>query len=116
MVESLYGLFVNAYGNPWKICPSPLLSCLLEGCLDSGKDMTNGGSRQVTPLNGVLKVWFVRLFYLSHFSFHILSAIYAGFANTVNSLYNVKKMVYSEHDVTTLENLKMALMNNWGEK
>ena len=42
--------------------------------------------------------------------------MFVGFANTVNSLYNVKKMVYSENDVTTLANLKMALINNWGEK
>lgn len=44
-VRQLYSTILNAYGNPWLICPSPLLSCLLEGCIDSGKDMTNGGSR-----------------------------------------------------------------------
>ncbi len=51
MVEGLYGGILGAYGNPWKICPSPLLSCLMEGCLDSGRDMTNGGSRQVRSLH-----------------------------------------------------------------
>ena len=45
MVRGLYGLILNSYGNPWLICPSPLMSCLLDGCLESGKDMTNGGSR-----------------------------------------------------------------------
>ncbi len=45
LVQNLYNLILGAYGNPWKICPSPLLSCLLEGCVDSGTDMTNGGSR-----------------------------------------------------------------------
>ena len=44
-VRQLYSTILNAYGNPWLICSSPLLSCLLEGCIDSGKDMTNGGSR-----------------------------------------------------------------------
>ena len=48
MVEKLYPQILNSYGNPWLICPSPLLSCLLEGCIDCGKDMTNGGSRQVS--------------------------------------------------------------------
>ena len=48
MVEKLYTQILNSYGNPWLICPSPLLSCLLEGCIDCGKDMTNGGSRQVS--------------------------------------------------------------------
>ena len=45
MVEDLYTQILNSYGNPWLICPSPLLSCLLEGCVDCGMDMTNGGSR-----------------------------------------------------------------------
>lgn len=48
MVRTLYGTILNSYGNPWLICPSPMLSCLLEGCIDSGKDMTNGGSRYST--------------------------------------------------------------------
>ncbi len=39
-----------------------------------------------------------------------------GFANTINSLYNIKKMVFNENDVATLETLRMALINNWGEK
>lgn len=42
--------------------------------------------------------------------------MFVGFANTVNSLYNIKKMVYDENDVATLETLRMALINNWGEK
>ena len=45
MVQNLFGAILGSYGNPWKICPSPLLSCLLEGCVESGRDMTNGGSR-----------------------------------------------------------------------
>ena len=42
--------------------------------------------------------------------------MYTGFTNTVNSLYNVKKMVFTENNVATMEMLRMALMNNWGEK
>ena len=42
--------------------------------------------------------------------------MFTGFANVVNCLYNVKQMVYSENTVTTLEVLRMALINNWGEK
>lgn len=49
-------------------------------------------------------------------SFHILTAMFTGFANTVNSLYNIKQMVYSDNDVTTLDNFKMALITNWGHK
>ena len=54
--------------------------------------------------------------YVHCFRFHILTPMYTGFTNTVNSLYNVKKMVFTENNVATLEMLKMALMNNWGEK
>lgn len=43
--------------------------------------------------------------------------MYVGFANAVNSLYNVKKMVFDDVDnVATLETLTMALINNWGHK
>lgn len=43
--------------------------------------------------------------------------MYVGFANAVNSLYNVKKMVFDEVDnVATLETLTMALINNWGHR
>ena len=48
--------------------------------------------------------------------FHILTPMYTGFANTVNSLYNVKKMIFNDSDIATMEMLRMALINNWGEK
>ena len=48
--------------------------------------------------------------------FHIISPMYVGFANTVNSLYNIKKMVYDQNNIVSLETLRMALFNNWGEK
>ena len=52
----------------------------------------------------------------TRFRFRIMTPMFIGFANTVNSLYNVKKMVYDANNVTTLETLRMALINNWGEK
>ena len=42
--------------------------------------------------------------------------MYVGFSNTVNSLYNIKKMVYDQNNVVSLATLKIALINNWGEK
>ena len=54
MVQGLYNKILGSYGNPWKICPSPLLSCLLEGCLESGKDLTNGGSRLINSITILL--------------------------------------------------------------
>lgn len=46
-----------------------------------------------------------------------MAPMFVGFANTVNSLYNVKQMVFDNVDnVTTLETLTMALINNWGHR
>lgn len=60
--------------------------------MERATDMTNGGSK-----------------------YHIMVPMYVGFANTVNSLYNVKKMVFDDvNNVATLETLTMALINNWG--
>lgn len=115
MVQGLYGGILNSYGNPWLICPSPMLSCLLEGCVDSGADMTNGGSRYMQLHKSNENVSIIIVIIIVH-RFHTLTPMYAGFANTVNSLYNVKKMVYDENNVSTLEMLRMALINNWGEK
>lgn len=51
------------------------------------------------------------------YRFHIMAPMYVGFANTVNSLYNVKKMVFDDvNNVATLETLTMALINNWGHR
>ena len=44
-----------------------------------------------------------------------MAPMYVGFANAVNSLYNVKKLVFDDvNNVATLETLTMALINNWG--
>lgn len=45
LVESLFGTILRAYGNPWQICPSPMLSCLLANCMERATDMTMGGSK-----------------------------------------------------------------------
>ena len=48
--------------------------------------------------------------------FHIICPMYVGFTNAVNSLYNVKEMVYGSNNTTSLKSLRMALINNWGSK
>ena len=63
-------------------------------------------------LEEVINIWlFIHLY-----RFHILTPMYVGLTNTINSLYCVKKMVFDRDNITTLEVLRMALMNNWGEK
>lgn len=40
-----YHTILTAYGNLADVCPSPLLSSVLEGCVESGRDLTAGGAR-----------------------------------------------------------------------
>ena len=62
MVENTFGLILSSYGNPWKICPSPLLSCTLEGCVETGRDLTNGGSRYVFYRRALLGVQWMAVY------------------------------------------------------
>lgn len=45
LVNRSYSTILNAYGNFEGICPSPLLSAVLQGCVDSGRDLTAGGAK-----------------------------------------------------------------------
>ena len=56
LVENLFGLILGVYGRPWKICPSPLLSCLLEGCMESGRDLERERERLHFDIRGPLYV------------------------------------------------------------
>jgi len=91
-VSTFYNTLMNGYGALWDVCPSPLFSSMTDGCLESGRDMTNGGAE-----------------------YHIISPMLNGITNTINSLYAIKKMVYdNDTAVTTLPELLEALWNNWG--
>ncbi|MEL7193015.1 MAG: Dyp-type peroxidase [Bacteroidota bacterium] len=80
------------YGNLWKICPSPMLSTLIEGCLESGRDLTNGGAK-----------------------YHIIAPMFVGLATTIDSLYAIQKLVFDQNTaVCTLPQLLDCLMNDWG--
>jgi len=87
-----YSIMLGAYGNLAGICPSPLLSALIEGCAESGRDLTNGGAR-----------------------FHIMAPLCVGVSNAIDSLYAIKHMVYDPATaVTTLPELLDCLINDWG--
>jgi hypothetical protein len=45
IIIQTYSVILNAYGNMEDICPSPLLSGVLDGCVDSGRDLTSGGTK-----------------------------------------------------------------------
>lgn len=74
------------YGKKW---PAPYLSLLMDGCLESGIDVTCGGTK-----------------------YNNLSVNFAGMANTVNSLYVIKELVFEKQKVK-LEDLPMILYSDY---
>lgn len=92
-ITSFYNTLMNNYGALGNVCPSPLFSSMVDGCMESGRDMTAGGAE-----------------------YHIVAPMMCGITNTINALYAIRKMVYEpETALTTLPELLQALWNNWGE-
>jgi pyruvate-formate lyase len=84
--------FVNNYGSLRYFCPSPLLSALVTGCMESGRDLTNAGAR-----------------------YHFLAPMIFGIQCAIDSLWAIKKMVFDrESAVTSLSELRDALLCDWG--
>ncbi|WP_028313835.1 pyruvate formate lyase family protein [Desulfatibacillum aliphaticivorans] len=69
--------------------PTPYLSCLVKGCAEKGKDVTQGGAE---------------------LSFVTIEAV--TFATTVDSLLAVKYLVFDEK-ICTMAELIQALKDNW---
>ncbi|KAK0634584.1 pyruvate formate lyase-domain-containing protein [Bombardia bombarda] len=92
LVVQCYNTMLGAYGNLADICPSPLLSTLIDGCIKSKRDLTNGGAK-----------------------FHIIAPLCVGISNTIDSLYAIKKLVYDPATArTTLPELLNCLICDWG--
>ncbi len=91
VVQFYYSVLAN-YGALWNYCPSPLLSVAIDGCVDSGRDLSNGGAR-----------------------FHLIAPMFLAAAAAIDSLYAVKQLVFDEETaITTLPELVVALQNDWG--
>jgi len=72
-----------------KLKPTPYLSCLVKGCAESGKDVTQGGSElKFTTIEGVT------------------------FGTTVDSLLAIKYLVFDKKECTMAQ-LIQALRDNW---
>ncbi|KAI0408532.1 pyruvate formate lyase-domain-containing protein [Xylaria palmicola] len=92
LVQRTYNVVLGAYGNFEGICPSPMLSAILDGCVESGRDLTAGGAK-----------------------FHIVAPLCIGVANTVDSLYAIKKLVFDPATArVTLPELVRCLICDWG--
>ncbi|KAL8803052.1 MAG: hypothetical protein Q9182_003422 [Xanthomendoza sp. 2 TL-2023] len=87
-----YDYILDHYGNLADVCPSPLLSTVIDGCVEKGRDLTDGGAR-----------------------FHMIAPLFIGVSNTIDSLYAIWKLVYDvESACTTLDELLLCLINDWG--
>jgi Dyp-type peroxidase family len=92
LIIQTYNVILANYGNLGSICPSPLLSVLIDGCVDSGRDLTNAGAR-----------------------FHMIAPLCVGVSNTIDSLYAIKKLVFDRDTaIATLPELVDCLINDWG--
>lgn len=72
-----------------ELAPTPYLSCLVRGCAESGRDVTQGGAE---------------------LSFVTMEAV--TFASTVDSLLAIRYLVFEER-ACTLGELRQALVDNW---
>lgn len=83
-VQAKLKLFVENilkyYGKVYDIAPDPFFSSLIEGCIESAKDLTEGGAKYI---------------------FH--APLAAGLSDTANSLATIKKLVFDEKKLTMNE-------------
>ncbi len=94
MTVSFFSGIFQRYGNLNKICPSPLLSAFTQGCLESGRDFTDGGAK-----------------------YHMLAPMLFGVTAVVDSLWAIKTMVFNgETAVTDLNELTTCLICDWGHE
>jgi len=76
------------------VCPSPLLSTLIDDCLAKGLDLYGGGAR-----------------------YNIYAPCFIAASSTITSLYCIQKMVFDpESAVTSLPELVDCLTCDWGHK
>ncbi|XP_047137259.1 uncharacterized protein LOC100198634 isoform X1 [Hydra vulgaris] len=90
MNDALSGLLSN-YGNINTILTTPLLSSMIDGCLEKGRDHYNGGAE--------LKM---------------IGLMVVSFANTVDSLYAIQELCFGDKSFITLDQLVRTLQSDWG--
>lgn len=84
---------LGVFGQMSTVCPSPLLSCFIEDCVDKGMDYYAGGPR-----------------------YHVVGPCFTALANTIDSLWAIRHLVFDRQTaVTSLPELVEALICDWGE-
>lgn len=88
--DAIFGLLSN-YGNMYKAYASQLLSCMIDGCLETGRDIYNGGA-----------------------AIKIIGCMLISFANTVDSLYGIQELCFGEKSMFSFEQMVKTLHADWG--
>ncbi|MDY0041290.1 MAG: pyruvate formate lyase family protein [Desulforhabdus sp.] len=88
-IDYLIAHKIKYYGEVAKIAPDPLLSAMMDDCIERGKPFSNGGAKYV-----------------------IHGLIIAGLSNCVDSLASIKKLVF-EQQVISMNELLRALETNF---
>ncbi len=89
IIQRIVELYEITESNRAKFSPTPYLSCLVRGCAEKGKDVTQGGAE---------------------LNFVTIEAV--TYATTVDSLLAVKYLVFDEK-VCSMAELLQALKDNW---
>ncbi|WP_373488711.1 pyruvate formate lyase family protein [Blastomonas sp.] len=84
--------FLRAYGAKAAICPTPLLSAMVRGCVERGRDFYDGGAR-----------------------YHMFAPLMTGISTVADSLHVIKELVF-EQRVMSLDELVACLRSDWGNR
>ena len=91
-ITGFFHTLMSGYGGLAGYCPSPLLSALMTDSVETGRDITDGGAR-----------------------YHIVAPMMCGLADTIDSLYAIKRLVFDEETARcSLPQLLLCLQCNWG--
>lgn len=81
---------LSSYGSKEEVSPSPLLSAMINGCIEKGKDISGGGAR-----------------------YRLFSPLMTGISTAADSLYVIQSLVFDKK-LFSLEELVACLRSNWG--
>jgi pyruvate-formate lyase len=89
IVKAIVELYEKSEEVRARFSPTPYLSCLVRGCAEKGRDVTEGGAE---------------------LSFTTIEAV--TFATTVDSLLAIKQLVFDDR-ICSMHDLVQALKDNW---
>lgn len=87
--RGLAGLF-GAYGAKGQVCPSPILSAMIQGCVEKGRDFYDGGARH-----------------------HVFAPLMTGISTVADSLAVIKHLIFEQKKFSLVE-LVSCLRSDWG--